>query len=49
MKMTTVNKVASLNDKKYYLSDRITSLPFDHLLLLELRDKNSFFKNTRSN
>ena len=49
MKMTTVNKVASLNDKKYYLSDRITSLPFD-LLLLELRDKkNSFFKNTRSN
>ena len=43
MKMTTVNKVASLNDKKYYLSDRITSLPFDHLLLLELRDKKTAF------
>ena len=43
MKMTTVNKVACLNDKKYYLSDRITSLLFDHLLLLEIRDKKTAF------
>ena len=38
--MTTLNKVqfASLNDKRYYFSDRIVSLPFRHLSLSELRD-----------
>ena len=40
MMMTTVNKVqfASLNNKRYYFSDRIVSLPFGHPLLSELRD-----------
>ena len=46
MKMTTVNKVqfASLNDKRYYLSDRITLLPFGHPHLLEFRDKKNLFQ-----
>ena len=40
MKMATVNKVqfASLNNKRYYFYDGITSLPFGHPLLLELTD-----------
>ena len=35
MIMTTVNKVqfASLNDKRYYFSDEIVSLPYGHPLL----------------
>ena len=52
MKMAADNKVqfASLNNKRYYLSDRITSLPFGHLLLLVLRDKEKIIsKNTGSN
>ena len=53
MKMKTDNKVqfASLNDKRYYLSDGIASLPFGHPRLLELRDKKYIYiypKNTRS-
>ena len=38
--MTSVNKVqfASLNDKRYYFSDGIVSLPFDHPSLTKLRD-----------
>ena len=41
MKITTVNKVqfSSLNNKRYNLSDGITSLCFGPLLLLQLRDK----------
>ena len=37
--MTTVNKVqfASLNDKRYYFSDGIVSLPYGHALLEEVR------------
>ena len=33
--VTTVNKVqlASLNDKRYYFSDGIVSLPFGHVLV----------------
>ena len=40
MMMTTINKVqfASLNDKRYYFSDEIVSLPFGHPSLSELRD-----------
>ena len=39
MKMTTVNKVkfARLNDKRYYFSDGIVSLPFGHILLDKVR------------
>ena len=37
--MTTVNKVkfAILNDKRYYGSESIVSLPFGHPLLNEVR------------
>ena len=40
MMMTSVNKVqfASLNDERYYFSDRIVSLLFRYLSLSELRD-----------
>ena len=39
MKMTTVNKVkfARLNNKRYYFSDGIVSLPFGHILLEKAR------------
>ena len=38
--MTSVNKVKfeSLNDKRYYGSDVLVSLPFGHLLLNEVRE-----------
>ena len=38
--MTSVNKVQfpSLNDKRYYFSDGIVSLPFGHPSLKEVRD-----------
>ena len=40
MMMTSINKLqfASLNDKRYYFSDGIVSLPFGHSSLSELRD-----------
>ena len=40
MKMTAVNKVkfAQLNDKRYYFSDGIVSLPFGHPILDEIRE-----------
>ena len=40
MKMTSVKKVqfASLNDKRYYFSDGIVSLPFGHPSLSNIRD-----------
>ena len=40
MTMTSVNKVqfASLNDKRYYFSDGIVSLPFGHPSLNEVRE-----------
>ena len=39
--MTTVKKVqfASLNDKRYYFSGGICSLPFGHLFLSDIRNK----------
>ena len=41
MQMTTVRRkqFAGLNDKRFYLSDGITSLPYDHFLLSEIRDE----------
>ena len=47
MTMTSVNKVkfASLNDKRYYFSDGIVSLPFGHPSLNTVREyKKSFSK-----
>ena len=40
MIMTSINQVkfASLNDKRYYGSDGIVSLPFGHPLLNEVRE-----------
>ena len=40
MTMTSVNKVqfASLNDKRYYFSDGIVSLPFGHPSLNQVRE-----------
>ena len=40
MKMMPVNKVkfARLNDKRYYFSDGIVSLPFGHILLEKTRE-----------
>ena len=40
MTMTSVNKgqFASLNDKRYYFSNGIVSLPFGHPTLTEVRD-----------
>ena len=49
MKMTAVNEVqfASLNNKRYYYLDGITSLPNGHLLLLELRKQKAFPKTQK--
>ena len=47
MKMTSVDKVQfpSLNDKRYYFSGGIVSLPFDHPTLSSLQDlKKSYLK-----
>ena len=46
LKMATVNKVqfATLNNKRYYCPDGITSLLYDHPLLLELRKKGKHFQ-----
>ena len=40
MTMTSVNKMqfASLNDKRYYSSDGMVSLPFGHPSLKEVRN-----------
>ena len=46
MKMTSVKKVqfASLNDKRYYFSDGIVSLPFGHPSLSNIRDYRSLYR-----
>ena len=47
MAMTSMNKVkfTSINDKRYYASDGIVSLPFGHTLLSEVREyKKSLLK-----
>ena len=39
--MVSITKVqfAGINDKRYYFSEGVTSLPYGHFLLAELRDK----------
>ena len=46
MQMTTVTKkqFACLNDKRFYFSDGITSLPYGHFLLAETRDEKKQYK-----
>ena len=47
MAMTSMNKVkfTSINDKRYYASDGIVSLPFGHTLSNEIREyKKSLWK-----
>ena len=46
MKLVFVNRkqFAGLNDKRYYLTDGVTSLPYCHFLLSELRDKKKQYK-----
>lgn len=45
MKMTNVStvQVASLNDKRYYFSDGIVSLPYGHLLLWKVHKAKKAF------
>ena len=45
MKMISVSKVqfANLNDKQYYFSDGIVSLPFVHPLLSDLHEFKKYF------
>ena len=46
MKLTEVYRTqfAGLNDKRYYLTDGVTSLPYGHFLLAELDEKKSYKK-----
>ena len=47
MQMRTVNKIqfGQLNDKRFYFSNRITSLPYGHFLLDQIRkEKNKYRK-----
>ena len=39
---------AALNDKRYYLTDGITSLPFGHFLLAELDKKKENYKKIQN-
>ena len=39
---------AALNDKRYYLSDDITSLPYGHFLLAELDKKKENYKKIQN-
>ena len=50
MIMTSSNKVkfAQLNDKRYYFSDGIVSLPFGHPILNEIRKYKKNFKDIKS-
>ena len=46
MQMTTARRkqFAGLDDKRFYLSDGITSLPYGHFLLSEIRDQKKQYK-----
>ena len=46
MQLTTVNReqFAALNDKQYYLTDGVTSLPYGHFLLAEIREEKKQYK-----
>ena len=45
MKMTSVSKeqFINMNDKQYHFSDRIASLPFQHLLQSDLHELKKLF------
>ena len=47
MQMVTITKkqFVCLNDKRFYFSDGITSLPYGHFLLAETRDKKKHYKH----
>ena len=46
MKMASVNRkqFARLNDKRYYLTDGVTSLPYGHFLLAEISEHKKQYK-----
>ena len=46
MRLTEVYRTqfAGLNDKRYYLTDGVTSLPYGHFLLSELDNKKNYQK-----
>ena len=50
MKLTTINKTqfAGLNDKRYYLTDGSTSMPYGHFLLAELNEKKKKYKKIQN-
>ena len=50
MKLTTINKTqfAGLNDKRYYLTDGSTCLPYGHFLLAELNEKKKQYKKIQN-
>ena len=49
MQMVSIKKAqfAGLNDKRYYFSDGITSFPYGHFLLADLRSKKKEHKEIR--
>ena len=46
MQMTSVRRkqFAGLNDKRYYLTDGVTLLPYGHFLLAEIREEKKQYK-----
>ena len=50
MRLTSVNRTqfAGLNDKQYYLPDGITSLPYGHFLMSEMKEKKKQYKLTQN-
>ena len=44
MKTVTRKQFAGLNDKRFYFTDSITSLPFGHFLLAEIREHKKQYK-----
>ena len=44
MKTVTRKQFAGLNDKRFYFTDGITSLPFGHFLLAEIREHKKQYK-----
>ena len=47
MKTVTRKQFAGLNDKRFYFTDGITSLPFGHFLLAEIREHKKQYKKIR--
>ena len=50
MKLISVNRTqfARLNDKRLYLTDGITSLPYGHFLMSEMREKKKQYKSIQN-